>query len=1567
MLKIDKQNQLISLLKETYNNNENYILQSNFLYYLKTQNLSKKNHNLQINLYDKENCVTNLPPHIYDIAKTALIRTFIMNKNVSIIFNGGSQSGKTYNLYKCLEYFAKSSFNKNKNFNCDIIDSINVMVKNLCCIDDITEIPLLYKVNVSINKINGIEFNRIFSNGYNKLICFNRNTKNFNIFYTVFYGIEENNREKFGLQNRNFFLLNEIKLNNEEKEYCKNQFNKLKYCMIKILGFTEEHFETFLCVICAILNIGNISFYVDTNSNDKIVKILQKPELLKISTLLEIPNIVILNIFHYKNYDNSIEKALHLRDQLIEMLYTKLIDWVLMRIQNIYENKGDSSIYLFDYKGYTSSNYNEYDEFCTNITNEIHMNLFLSKYIGYYLNNGKIEKNITLTKKTNESCLHLLINGKKNLLGTLNDECVFPLTSTSTLIKKFDLNFIDQNCYLNSRSNKSLEFGIKHFFGVQYYNVSDFLLQNRRINFNGIEESFLKSQNSTIISMFGVKNADKEERFHSKFMATEVVNSLNKDVISKLTHTEMIFVCCLKTSLQKNSVEFDSNLITKQLKSQGLLDLLKLETNNFNHKYNISQFLKLFHILIPINCIEKDNDIQNIMTILNNQHIKFRNDYIILDKKVYLTENLAKNIEWKTYEHKLKCIIKIQALFRSQIERRNFLLKRKAAIKIQSYFRRWKGKKVAEKLKNQIEQKLINENVLNKNNAYKYLIKSVNKNTNCKTVKDNEKTKLEFEEDYVKIPNTQDIFPINQIPIEDFAKKYIKYHQLGVKREAIISPFLEKDNENDYCESLKIFKLILEYILSEDNDTTLINSITEIGINNTKLRDEIYIQLLNQTYNNVSKKENDRILILFLVILNSFLPSNILFSVLKDYFISQKQSIQILLNETFYRHLSISQQQSFCRKYPSITTYEMIAFTKKQPLCIKININKIFVISVQIDSLSTIKEIIKCCLEKVNLCNINGWNIDMEIVKNKLLIKLEEKDYLFDIIYMIENGMIDIIKEVKFTYPTNIKRLKNEKESLNSLEEQLVDKKNKVIINEQTNDNNIKQVLKTNDLILSPRTLRRIYIFDSNDLSKNTGNEREKTFDDNNNNSDINLSVNQLIEENNESFSKFDENGNDMEYFNVPKKSTEKEIYSSLRYMPIMEVDDDVQDMIDNIFQDAISENKDNNLIKSSIEKTLIKNIQGGLIKENNNEEYTYIPYKEHYEGFYDLETSSSLNNMSKSQNTLHYDTNNTNNNSSMPINNMELKKLICLGEVESSICGNNIKIKTSENIKSKDAIVISSNLYNITLRKELFYPHEIPDKYEIDLIYLQIINDCKENNPYRIEKKERDSINKILRYNKISLYDINEPEKIPLKVKDDIVNCARGWPLYFSKIFFVTKINDDNFQKCQLRLSEKSVYVVEVDLNSRTNPYTIIDTIFYDEICDTYLEDENIFYIYLYNNSHFKFLTLEKSEEIKSIINKFLNPILEKPIYLHAIAPFLSNNIELLSFNKGDQIQVINDNYYHKSTIPNYRNGWLFGKCNNSVGWFSTDYVSMTLTEDGFYVTPYFDHQQVSFSFLNI
>jgi myosin-15 len=126
---------------------------------------------------------------------------------------------------------------------------------------------------------------------------------------------------------------------------------------------------------------------------------------------------------------------------------------------------------------------------------------------------------------------------------------------------------------------------------------------------------------------------------------------------------------------------------------------------------------------------------------------------------------------------------------------------------------------------------------------------------------------------------------------------------LEMRREPISTPFLPKNSDVDFQDSLHIFKLILRYM----NDTTLtpgqdalladyiVQMVTRLnslqldqsirfqGLSQPAQRDEVFVQLCNQTYKNHKEKNAERGWCLMALCASAFAPSDKLFKPLLRY------------------------------------------------------------------------------------------------------------------------------------------------------------------------------------------------------------------------------------------------------------------------------------------------------------------------------------------------------------------------------------------------------------------------------------------------------------------------------------------------------------------------------------------------------------------------------------------------------------------------------------------------------------------------------------------------------------
>ncbi|KAL3995180.1 hypothetical protein ACH3XW_24750 [Acanthocheilonema viteae] len=108
-----------------------------------------------------------------------------------------------------------------------------------------------------------------------------------------------------------------------------------------------------------------------------------------------------------------------------------------------------------------------------------------------------------------------------------------------------------------------------------------------------------------------------------------------------------------------------------------------------------------------------------------------------------------------------------------------------------------------------------------------------------------------------------------------------------------------------------------------------------------------------------------------------------------------------------------------------------------------------------------------------------------------------------------------------------------------------------------------------------------------------------------------------------------------------------------------------------------------------------------------------------------------------------------------------------------------------NEQQRERPAVQYARQPWNLVIRKQIFHPNEqLGEEQEIDLIFSQIISDCRKPKSYRIHNNERDGVSQILRNYRIPPAVIDNPQLIMMDVKIAVIQYARRWPLYFSVLF---------------------------------------------------------------------------------------------------------------------------------------------------------------------------------------
>ena len=400
------------------------------------------------------------------------------------------------------------------------------------------------------------------------------------------------------------------------------------------------------------------------------------------------------------------------------------------------------------------------------------------------------------------------------------------------------------------------------------------------------------------------------------------------------------FVRCIKPNADKTPMKFDMPLVLEQLRYMGMLETIKIRKVGYPVRVKYLAFAQRYRCLLDTtNFNIRGAPTKEISRFILESFRVERDDYALGASKVFMRENLEAVLERSRQEILEVEVLKLQRFVRGHLARRNYEKMKHSALVIQSAYRGWivrrkyskvrkgvvalqavyrmkKQQTIYGEMKTELQRRKeieMTERAARQVRASSQESRgSLQKPSNRAVAQVNHLevpaelafvlSKLESWE-VVNAPDKHLSKMSGQVPMMPIAKKlphdidyyafskaaniYFKSHLWQMKREPIKTPFLPKQKESDYIESLAIFKLILRFMndnsLSGMREKVLADYIVNKGIQNEKLRDEILSQLANQTWKNENEANCERGWLLMSHCLSAFSPTKLLYKYLLKY------------------------------------------------------------------------------------------------------------------------------------------------------------------------------------------------------------------------------------------------------------------------------------------------------------------------------------------------------------------------------------------------------------------------------------------------------------------------------------------------------------------------------------------------------------------------------------------------------------------------------------------------------------------------------------------------------------
>lgn len=249
------------------------------------------------------------------------------------------------------------------------------------------------------------------------------------------------------------------------------------------------------------------------------------------------------------------------------------------------------SIGLLDIFGFEIFTANSFEQLCINYGNEklqqYFINYVLKKEQEIYQSEGIVVEEVHPVD--NQDVLALLETPRSGMFALLDEELRLPQGSDQGFLRKVEKEHKEKSSrFKRDFRMKDDHFEIKHFAGVVLYSASNFLDKNKDKLYDHLEDLIQKSSitrfkeimyeqsQGQVAEASGEANrkggGGGQAKKQLDTLASRFTGQLQQ-LVNVLQSSEPHFVRCIKPNSIKSSFTFDSDLVLRQLRYSGVLEV----------------------------------------------------------------------------------------------------------------------------------------------------------------------------------------------------------------------------------------------------------------------------------------------------------------------------------------------------------------------------------------------------------------------------------------------------------------------------------------------------------------------------------------------------------------------------------------------------------------------------------------------------------------------------------------------------------------------------------------------------------------------------------------------------------------------------------------------------------------------------------------------------------------------------------------------------------------------------------------------------------------------------------
>ncbi|XP_011028765.1 PREDICTED: myosin-9 isoform X2 [Populus euphratica] len=648
--------------------------------------------------------IEGLSPHVFTIADVAYREMIKEGRSNSILVSGESGAGKTETtkmLMRYLAYLGGHSGAEGRTVEQQVLESNPVLEafgnaktaknNNSSRFGKFVEIQFDKKGRISGAAIRTYLLER------SRVCQISDPERNYHCFYLLCAAPQEE-IEKYKLGNpKSFHYLNqsncyELVGVSDAQEYITTRR------AMDVVGINEKEQDAIFRVVAAILHLGNINFEKDEDIDSAVVKDEQSLFHLQMTAELLMCDPLSLEDALCKRVmitpEEIIKRSLDphaaavSRDGLAKTIYSRLFEWLVDKI-NVSIGQDPNSkclIGILDIYGFESFKANSFEQFCINFTNEKlqqHFNQHVFKMEQEEYAKEEINWNY-VEFVDNQDVLDLIEKKPGGIIALLDEACMFPKSTHETFAQKLYQIFKDHKRFIKPKLTRS-DFTIVHYAGEVQYQSGQFLDKNKYYVVAEHQDLLSASKCSFISGLFPPLSEEsaKPSKFSSICSRFKIQLQQLMDILNS---TEPHYIRCVKPNNLLKPATFDNINVIQQLRSGGVLEVIRIKCAGYPAHRTFSEFLIRFGILAPE--IFKGNYEEKVACkwILEKMELK---GYLMGKTKLFLRAEQMAELDARKARLLRNSATVIQRHIRTCTTRKDYIVLRKSSIHIQSH---WRGR-----------------------------------------------------------------------------------------------------------------------------------------------------------------------------------------------------------------------------------------------------------------------------------------------------------------------------------------------------------------------------------------------------------------------------------------------------------------------------------------------------------------------------------------------------------------------------------------------------------------------------------------------------------------------------------------------------------------------------------------------------------------------------------------------------------------------------------------------------------------------------------------------------------